>query len=91
MPTYDLDEEGTLFEPLKIKIGGKELTIEDVNRKEFERITDIIDPCEQLAAWAKVPLKEIEALPIRKVAGSLTIIGKELLGPPAKALVPKKV
>ena len=25
MPTYDLDEESTLFEPLKIKVGGKEL------------------------------------------------------------------
>lgn len=90
MPTYDLDEEGTLFEPLKIKLGGKELIIEDVTRKEFEKITDITDPYEQLARWAKVDLKEVENIPMKKVAGALKIIGKEILGPATGAFVPKK-
>ena len=90
MPTYDLDEEGTLFEPLKIKLGGKELVIEDVARKEFEKIADITDPCEQLAAWAKVDKKEIESIPMKKIAAALKIVAKEFLGPPPAAFVPKK-
>lgn len=90
MPTYDLDEEGTLFEPLKIKLAGIELTIEDVGRKEFERITDLTDPYEQLANWAKINLKKIEQIPMKKVSAALKIIGKEILGPAAGAFVPKK-
>ena len=92
MPTYDLDEKEsvTLFEPLKIKLGGKELTIPDVDRKEYEKITDVTDGYEQLALWAKVPVKEIESIPFRKVAAALKIIGKELLGPAAGNFTPKK-
>ena len=90
MPTYDLDEEGTLFEPLKIKLAGKELVIEDVARKEFEKIIDITDPGEQLARWAKVDKKEIDSIPMKKIAAALKIIGKEFLGPSAGAFVPKK-
>lgn len=90
MPKYDLDEESTLFEPLKIKLAGVELTIEDVARKEFVKITDITDPYEQLARWAKVKLEVIEKIPMKKVAGALKIIGKEFLGPAADALTPKK-
>jgi len=90
MPTYDLDEESTLFEPLKIKVGGKELIIEDVARKEFEKIANITDPCEQLAKWAKVEVTEIEGIPMKKVAGALKIIAKEFLGPAAGSFVPKK-
>ena len=92
MPTYDLDEKGasTLFDPLKIKIGGKELTIPDVDRKEFEKITDVTNGYEQLALWAHVSVKEIESLPMRKVAAALTIIAKELLGPAAGNFTPKK-
>lgn len=91
MELYDLDEESTLFEPLKIKLGGVELTIEDVARKEFDRIADIIDPYEQLAAWAKVNVKVLEKIKMRKVAGALKIIGKGFLGPAVGAFVPKKV
>jgi len=90
MPTYDLDEESTLFEPLKIKVGGKELVIEDVARKEFEKIADIKDPLEQLARWAKVEVKEIEEISMKKVAAALTIIAKEFLGPAARDFTPKK-
>ncbi len=92
MPKYDLDakDSATLFEPLKIKIGGKDLTIPDVDRKEFERITDITNGYEQLAQWAHVPVKEISAMPMRKVAAALTIIAKELLGPAAINFLPKK-
>lgn len=90
MPTYDLDEEGTLFEPLKIKVGGKELIIKDVTRKEFDKIADIKDPCEQLAGWAHVSVKEIEQIPMRKVAGAINIIAREFQGPPARNFLPKK-
>ena len=90
MPIYDLDEESTLFEPLKIKIDGKELTIEDVDRKGFDAITDIKDPYEQLARWAKVDVKEVEKMKMKKVAGALKIIAKEILGPAAGAFAPKK-
>ncbi len=90
MPTYDLDEEGTLFEPLKIKVGGIELIIEDVGRKEFEEITNLIDPYEQIARWAKVKLKEVEHIPMKKLSTALKIIGKEFLGPSASAFTPKK-
>lgn len=90
MPTYDLDEEGTLFEPLKIKLGGVELVIDDVNRKEFDKIAEITDPYEQLARWAKIDLKVVENIPMKKVASALKIIGKEILGPAAGAFTPKK-
>jgi len=90
MPTYDLDEESTLFEPLNIKVGGKELIITDVARKEFEKIAAITDPCEQLARWAKVEMKEIEEIPMKKVAAALKIIAKEFLGPAAGSFTPKK-
>ena len=90
MPIYDLDEESTLFEPLKIKLGGKELTIEDVARKEFEKIADMTDPYEQLARWAKVDVKEVEQIPMKKVSAALKIIGKEFIGPAAGSFTPKK-
>jgi len=92
MPTYDLDDKsiGTLFEPLKIKVGGMELTIPDVDRKEFEKITDVVDGYEQLALWAKIPVKEIEKIPFRKVAVALKIITRELLGPAVGSFAPKK-
>ena len=90
MPTYDLDEEGTLFEPLKIKVGGKELIIKDVVRKEFDKKADIKDPCEQLAAWANVDVKELEQIPMRKVAGAINIIAREFQGPAAYKFTPKK-
>ena len=90
MPIYDLDEESTLFEPLKIKVGGKELIIIDVARKEFEKIADLKDPCEQLARWAKVDVKEIEEISMKKVAAALKIIAKEFLGPSAADFTPKK-
>ena len=77
MPIYDLDEESTIFDPLKIKLGGKELIIPDVDRKEFEKITDVTNGYEQLALWAHVPVKEINKLPMRKVAAAINIIAKE--------------
>jgi len=89
MPTYDL-EENTLFEPLKIKVGGKELVIPDVDRKEFERIADIKDPYEQLAQWAKVDLKEVEQIKMKRVAAALKIIAKEFMGPAIGSFTPKK-
>ena len=91
MPTYDLDEKNTLFEPLKIKLGGKDLIIEDVDRKEFDKIAEITNGYEQLAAWAKVDIKEINQIPMRKVAAALSIIAKELLGPAVGNFTPKKV
>ena len=90
MPLYDLDEKSTLFEPLKIKIGGKDLTIPDVDRKEFDKITSITDPYEQLASWAHVPVNEIEQIPMKKVASALKIIGREILGPAVGNFTPKK-
>lgn len=90
MPTYDLDEENTLFEPLKIKLDGKELTIKDVGRKEFEKIAAIKDPYEQLAAWANVKAEEVEQITMKKVSGALTIIAKEFVGPVAGNFIPKK-
>lgn len=90
MPIYDLDEKSTLFEPLKIKLGGKELTIPDVDRKEFEKITEIVDGYEQLALWAHVPVKELEHIPFKKVAAALKIISRELLGPAVGNFTPKK-
>lgn len=92
MPIYDLDEKevSTLFEPLKIKVGGKELTIPDVDRKEFEKITDVTHGYEQLALWAHVPVKELEHIPMKKVAAALKIITKELLGPAVGSFTPKK-
>lgn len=79
MPTYDLDEESTLFEPLKIKLGGIELTIKDVARKEFDKIANITDPYEQLAQWAGEKLEVIDKIPMKKVSAALKIIGKEIL------------
>ena len=90
MPIYDLDEESTLFEPLKIKVGGKELVIEDVARKEFEKIADIKDPLEQLAGWANIKVEELEQIPMRKVAGAINIIAREFMGPSAINFKPKK-
>ncbi len=90
MPTYDLDEQSTLFEPLKIKVGGKELIIKDVARKEFDRKADITDPCMQLAAWADVDVKEIEQISMRKVAGAINLIAREFQGPAAYKFTPKK-
>ena len=75
---------------LKIKIGGKELTIPDVDKKEFEKITEVTNGFEQLALWAHIPVKEIEQLPMKKVAAALSIIAKELLGPAIGNFVPKK-
>ncbi len=90
MPTYDLDEESTLFEPLKIKLDGKELIIEDVDRKTFEKIADIKDPHEQLAGWAKVDKKKLEQIKMKKVAVALKIIAREFLGPATGSFTPKK-
>jgi len=90
MPIYDLDEESTLFEPLKIKVGGKELVIEDVAMKEFDKISAIKDPYEQLASWAKVDVKEVEQITMKKIAAALKIIAKEILGPSATSFTPKK-
>ena len=91
MPIYDLDEESTLFEPLKIKLGGVELTIEDVPWSEFEKITAIKDPYEQLARFAKVDVKVLQKVTMKKISSALKIIGKESLGPAAGSFVPKKV
>ncbi len=90
MPTYDLDEESTVFELLKIKVGGKDLTIRDVDRKEYDKITNIDDPYEQLACWAKVPVKELELISFKKLAAALKIIGRDLLGPAVGNFAPKK-
>ena len=92
MPIYDLDDKtvSTLFEPLKIKVGGKELTIPDVDRKEFERITEITNGYEQLALWAHVNVTEINSISMQKVAVALKIITKELLGPAIGNFAPKK-
>ena len=90
MPIYDLDEESTLFEPLKIKLDGKELTIKDVARKEFDKKAAIKDPYEQLASWAEVDIKEVEQITMKKVSGALTIIAKEFVGPVAGNFTPKK-
>jgi len=90
MPTYDLDEESTLFEPLKIKVGGKELIIKDVVRKEFDRIADIMDPHTQLAGWANVSVKEIEQIPMKKVGAAINLIAREFRGPSASSFTPKK-
>ena len=90
MPTYDLDEESTLFEPLKIKVGGKELVIPDRLRKEFDRIADINDPHKQLAAWANIKVEELEQIPMRKVAAAINVIAREFMGPSALHFTPKK-
>lgn len=90
MPIYDLDEEKTAFEPLKIKLDDKVLVIEDVDKKEFDVITEIKDPHEQLAAWAKIDVKELEQIKMQKVAVALKIIGRELLGPAVGNFTPKK-
>ena len=91
MPIYDLDEKGTLFEPLKIKLGGMELTIPDVDRKEFDKITEVLNGYEQLALWARVPVADLNHIPMRKIASALKIISKELLGPAIGNFIPKKV
>jgi methyl coenzyme M reductase gamma subunit len=90
MPTYDLDEESTLFEDLKIKVGGKTLIIPDRLRKEFDRIADINDPHKQLAAWANIKVEELDQIPMRKVAGAINIIAREFMGPSALHFTPKK-
>jgi len=90
MPTYDLDEESTLFEDLKIKVGGKELVIPDRLRKEFDRIADINDPHKQLAAWANIKVEELEQIPMRKVAAAINVIAREFMGPSALHFTPKK-
>ena len=90
MPTYDLDTDESLFEPLKLKVDGVELTIPDVDRKEFDRIADITKPYEQLAAWANVELKVVEKIKMKKVAAVLGIIAKEFMGPVASSFTPKK-
>ena len=90
MPTYDLDEESTLFEDLKIKVGGKELVIPDRLRKEFDRIADINDPHKQLAAWANIKVEELEQIPMRKVAAAINVIAREFMGPSALNFKPKK-
>jgi hypothetical protein len=88
-PIYDLDES-TIFGPVKLRINGKEYTVPDVDKKEFQRISEIPDPYEQFAAWAQVPLKEVEGLGMRKIAAALRIIAKELLGPAMAEFKPKK-
>jgi len=90
MPIYDLDEEKTAFEPLKIKIDDKVLVIKDVDRKEWDKITEIIDPYEQLAKWAGVDIKEIEQIKMKKVSVALKIIGRDILGPAVGSFTPKK-
>lgn len=90
MPIYDLDADNTLFEPLKLKVGGVELTIPDVDRKEFDKITEVRDPYEQLAQWGKVKVSVVEKIPMKKVAAALKIIGKEFLGPAIGSFAPKK-
>jgi len=90
MPIYDLDEESTLFEDLKIKVGGKELVIPDRLRKEFDRIADINDPHKQLAAWANIKVEELEQIPMRKVAAAINVIAREFMGPSALHFTPKK-
>ena len=39
----------------------------------LDRIADIADPHEQLAGWAKVKIKEVELIPMRKVAAAINI------------------
>ena len=89
MPTYDLTDE-SLFEPLKLKLDGVELVIEDVVRKEFDKIIEEMDPYIQLARWAKVDVKVVEGLKMKKVAVALKIIGKDFLGPAVGSFTPKK-
>ena len=54
------------------------------------RIADINDPHEQLAGWANIKVKEIEQIPMRKVAAAINIIAKEFMGPSAINFTPKK-
>lgn len=91
MPFYDLDEENTIFEPLKIKVGGIELVIDDVGKKEFDEIAELDDPYAQVAKLAKVPIKKIEHIKMKRIATALKIINREFLGPAVGHFQPKKV
>ena len=91
MSYYDLDEDdSTIFDPLKIKVEGHELVIKDRDRKEYDRIADIRNPYEQLAAWAEIEVKEIEHIKSKKVAAALRIIAVDFLGPALANFKPKK-
>jgi len=91
MPIYDLDDKGdTLFEPLKIKVGGMELIVEDFSRKEVDAILELKDPYAQVAAWTKTDVKEIHKLTMRQIAACLKIIIKEIFGPAVGNFIPKK-
>lgn len=90
MPTYDLDSNESLFEPLKLIVDGIELTIPDVDRKEFDKITEIKDPYDQLARWANVDVKVLEKVKMKKVSAALKFIGRDFLGPAIGSFAPKK-
>jgi len=91
MSYYDLDEDNSIFEPLKIKIDGIELVINDRDRKEYDRIANIPNPYDQLAAWAEISVKKIEHIKSKKIAAALRIIAIDFVGPALASFKPKKV
>lgn len=91
MPIYELDKEKSLSEPIVIVIEGKKLTIKDCGKKDFDKISTIGDPHEQLAAWARIPKKDAEKFPMRKVAAALRIIAKELLTGITADIIPNEL
>lgn len=90
MPIYNLDDDKSAFDDVKITMDGITLTIPDVGKKEFDRISSIAEPYEQLAAWAGVPVKDILKLRMRRVAAALNIIAKEFIKPALGEYTPKK-
>ena len=86
---YDLDEQDEIIEPFVIKIGGMELTINDLPVKEYDRITMLPDLAEQLAEFAQVEKSAIEHISIRKVTAALKIISQEIRSPLEKEYYPK--
>lgn len=90
MPYYNIDEDDSVFEPLKIKVGGVELVVEDIAKKEFDKISEIKDPYEQLAKLANVTVGKVEHIRMKRISAVLKIISKEFLGPAAGSFTPKK-
>jgi len=90
MSYYDLDENNSIFEPLKIKIEGIELVIKDRDRAEYDRIAEIPNPYEQLAAWAEIDVKKLEHIKSKKIAAALRIIAIDFIGPALASFKPKK-
>jgi hypothetical protein len=90
MKEFDLNDIKEEFADTIIKIDDLTLKIRDRTAKEWDALTEIADPVEQLAAWAEIDPKLLQNVSMKKIASALKIIARGMIDVQAVPVKGKK-